>query len=216
MRLLDVAKKISPIINYFPFFNRLRFKRGNKVKLKGVLLIRCQINLCGTGNEIEIENGTVLYKTKIDLSGSGNVLHIGHNCVIKHAEFVYEDDNNMIEIGNETRMMGRLKAACLEAKKIIIGEGCLFSSQIEIRTSDSHSILNKNRERINCAESISIGDRVWCGQGVYILKGSRIGNDCVIGAGSIVNKNYQDTNCIIAGIPAKIVKRDIAWQKERI
>ena len=52
---------------------------------------------------------------------------------------------------------------------------------------------------------IQIGHRVWCGFNVTILAGATIGDDVVIGAGSIVTKNIP-SNSIAAGIPAKVVK----------
>ncbi|WP_155243820.1 hypothetical protein [Butyrivibrio fibrisolvens] len=44
-----------------------------------------------------------------------------------------------------------------------------------------------------------------------MLKGAEIADDCVIAAGAIVSKKYEEKNCILAGIPAKIVKRGINW-----
>ena len=55
------------------------------------------------------------------------------------------------------------------------------------------------------SEKIEIGKNVWIGQDVTILKGSEIGNGCVVGAKSLVNKKFGD-EIIIAGIPAKKIK----------
>jgi acetyltransferase-like isoleucine patch superfamily enzyme len=52
---------------------------------------------------------------------------------------------------------------------------------------------------------ITIGNRVWCGNNVTILSGVSIGDDVVIGAGSVVNKNIPP-NCIAAGVPAKVLR----------
>ncbi len=43
-----------------------------------------------------------------------------------------------------------------------------------------------------------------------ILKGVHIGNNVVIGAGSVVTKNVPD-NCVVAGNPAKIIEKNITW-----
>ena len=53
---------------------------------------------------------------------------------------------------------------------------------------------------------INIGHRVWCGMNVTILAGVTIGNDVVIAAGSVVNKDIP-SNTIVAGIPAKPLRR---------
>ncbi len=55
-------------------------------------------------------------------------------------------------------------------------------------------------------EKIEIGDDVWIGAGAIILPGLKIASGCVIGAGSVVTKSFGD-NLVIAGNPAKIIKR---------
>jgi maltose O-acetyltransferase len=52
---------------------------------------------------------------------------------------------------------------------------------------------------------ITIGDRVWCGINVTILAGVSVGNDVVLGAGSVVCKDIP-SNSIAVGIPAKVIK----------
>jgi maltose O-acetyltransferase len=52
---------------------------------------------------------------------------------------------------------------------------------------------------------ITIGDRVWCGINVTIIAGVSIGNDVVLGAGSVVCKDIP-SNSIAVGVPAKVIK----------
>ncbi|GEM_PF-1230138 len=60
-------------------------------------------------------------------------------------------------------------------------------------------------EDVNVGEII-IGNNVWIGRNVTILKGAKIGDNCVIATGSIVTKEIP-ANCVAAGIPAKPVKK---------
>jgi len=53
---------------------------------------------------------------------------------------------------------------------------------------------------------VVIGDDVWIGAGVVVLPGVNIGKHCVIAAGAVVTKDVPD-KCLVAGIPAKIIKR---------
>ena len=46
------------------------------------------------------------------------------------------------------------------------------------------------------------------------LKDSGVGNDCVIGARALLNKKFIESNVVLVGIPAKIVKRKINWLVE--
>ncbi len=55
------------------------------------------------------------------------------------------------------------------------------------------------------AGAVTIGDDVWIGAGAMILPGVRIGNKCVIGAGSMVKDDVPDY-AVVAGSPAKVIK----------
>lgn len=53
-----------------------------------------------------------------------------------------------------------------------------------------------------------IGDNCYIAAGARIIGGVEIGNNCVIGVNAVVTKSFPD-NCIIAGIPAKVIKENI-------
>lgn len=53
-----------------------------------------------------------------------------------------------------------------------------------------------------------IGENCFIGGRSLILPGVRIGNSCIVGAGSVVTKSVPD-NCIVAGNPAQILRRDV-------
>lgn len=63
---------------------------------------------------------------------------------------------------------------------------------------------------------VHISNHVWIGRDVTIGKGVAIAEDVVIGGKSYVTKSITDSNVIVAGVPAKIIKRNIKWQSERI
>ena len=77
-------------------------------------------------------------------------------------------------------------------KKIQIGEGCLFSNNIEIHTTDYHGIYDTNGNRINYDKDIIIGKKVWLCLGVKILKGTEIADGCIVGAGSLLAGQYKE------------------------
>jgi len=76
----------------------------------------------------------------------------------------------------------------------------------QIIDDDLHSI-----EGVQTSSSdIIIGNKVWIGANVQILKGVHIGNGAVIGAGSIVTQDIPE-KCMAAGVPAKVVRENITW-----
>ena len=195
--------------------NKLKL-RGAKLKIGKSLLTKSKIISKGNNNVVIIGNNCLLTKIKVNILGNNNQIYINSNCTLNQAEFWIEDDNNKIIIGENTKLCGQIHLACIEGTSISVGKDCLFSSNIAIVTGDSHSILDNNGKRINPSASISISDHVWVGQKVIITKGVYIAKDCVIGAGAVVNKSFENTNCILAGVPAKIVKQDINWDERRI
>ncbi|SDB30202.1 Acetyltransferase (isoleucine patch superfamily) [Eubacterium oxidoreducens] len=119
-----------------------------------------------------------------------------------------------IKISDGTFFNGNVYLNTYEGKSINIGNDCLFAGGVNLRTSDAHTIYDiSSLERINIAKDIFIGNHVWIGMDALLLKGSYIADDCVVGMKSIITKHFEETNCILAGSPAKIVKRKINWAR---
>ncbi len=128
-----------------------------------------------------------------------------------------EDTNGRIHIGNNNKFCGKIHMASVEGQEVIVGDENLFSSHIYITTTDSHSIVDlANGERINPSLPVKIGDHNWVGTRTVILKGVSIGQNVIVGAGAIVAKSPECNNCVMAGNPAKIVKRNVSWDINRI
>ena len=111
-----------------------------------------------------------------------------------------------IFIGGGTYINGGMIYASPNAR-IRIGENCLISYAVHIRTS-SHNYLDANR--LICKQGlvekdIEIGDDVWIGYGVQIMPGVKIADGCVIGAGSIVTKSTEPYG-VYVGSPARYIK----------
>lgn len=173
---------------------------------------RLNIEVTGNDNIIEVDEGTSLPSCTIKVRGNDNRLLFSKNCRIS-GEFVLDGLQNVIKIGEDTTIEQALLSAS-ESKSIEVGKDCMFSNNITMQTSDSHSIVsNKTNKRINHPGNIVVKNHVWIGPFVNILKGVTIESGSVIGIGSIVTKNVPK-ECIFAGNPAKIIKSDISWQRE--
>ena len=94
-------------------------------------------------------------------------------------------------------------------KKIEIGYDFICAWDVFISDSDWHSIENNHHQK-----DIKIGDHVWIANNTNILKGTVIGNNCVVSSCSkISNKVYGD-NLLIGGIPAIVLKENISWKRD--
>lgn len=215
--LKKVFKKKSHLIyliNKICLGNKCKYEKGNKVKIER-LLKKSKIEIHGKNNLINIDYIDSINNINIFIKGDNNKISIGRNVLCKETFLWLEDNNNSIEIKDNSTFAGKIKISAIEGTKVKIGEYCLFSDNINIMSGDAHSILNKTGERINLSKDISIANHVWCGNDVQILKGSVISANSVIGGGSIVTKKFETPNVVIAGVPAKIRKKEISWKYER-
>lgn len=197
---------------------RIRGGSGNRVLgIDRCLMRRCRITFAGTGNTVEIRDMSTLQSVQITVCGSHNHVVLGDRVSLLGCTFSIEDDSNEINVGSHTYIYNGTELAAIEGTKITLGADCLLSSDIMIRTGDSHSILDEQGNRINPSGGISIGDHVWIGKGAVVLKNAQIGNNCVIGTGSLVTRSTETAdNAILAGNPAKPIRRNITWNRERI
>ncbi|GIQ80928.1 hypothetical protein KIPB_001808 [Kipferlia bialata] len=58
---------------------------------------------------------------------------------------------------------------------------------------------------LELSKPVTIGNRVWLGMGAQILPGVTIGDDCVVGAGSVVTRDIPP-GCVVAGVPARVIR----------
>ncbi len=209
----NIVFKLYKLINHFPFNN----KRKGKIKIQndGAILWHCRITSYGVGNHLILRDGAYI-NCEFIFHGNNNTIEIGKNCRARNASFFIEDDNNAIIIADHVNFAGKIHIAVTESTKCSIGNNCLFSSEIVIRTGDSHSVLNEVGKRINYAKNVVIDNHVWVGDRVLITKGVRIPENCIIGTGAVVTKPIEKGGSVIAGVPAKIVKENINWCSERL
>lgn len=176
------------------------------------------IYICGDNNEIIVGKNVSLRGVSLFIRGNGNRIVIGDNCSAICAQFHIEQDGNEIIIGNGTTMHGRghqaIHMAADEGSRILIGEDSMLAHSTQIRSTDSHSIVDLEGNRLNPAKDIVIGPHCWIGLQCIILKGTHVPGHCVVAAGSVCSKAYSEKNCVIAGNPAKIVKRNIDWDRK--
>ena len=124
---------------------------------------------------------------------TSNLIGINRPCIISST-----GKNSKLTIGNNCGFSGTV-IGCF--KKIIIGDNVLCGANTLITDGDWHL----KDKRSGLPKTIIIGNNVWLGEGVKVLKGVFIGDNTVIGAGSVVAKSIPD-NSIAAGNPCKVIK----------
>lgn len=97
-------------------------------------------------------------------------------------------------------------------RSVTFGKGCLLGWNVNVRDSDGHTIITADGRKDSLKEVV-VGDNVWIAANVDILKGVHIGNGNVIGYRSCVTKAVEDEHCLIGGYPAKVLTRNISWER---
>jgi len=93
----------------------------------------------------------------------------------------------------------------MDGAKITVGNNVFIGPYCGFYTA-THPVDYANRNKgLEKALPITIGDNCWFGANVSVMPGVKIGNGCVIAAGSVVTKDLPD-NVMAAGVPAKIIK----------
>lgn len=198
--------------HYMPFnmackFPILVYKNVRIVKCKGDIvfnspiksgLLRLGQKHVGTldhkhSNLIWEVTGKIIFDGKANL-GSGSRICVGPEAILK--------------IGNNFSISGNSSIIC--QKGISFGSNCLLSWDILIMDTDFHKISNCDGQIINPPLPICIGNHVWLGCRVTVLKGVNIGDDIVIAAGAIITKSLLKTNSIY-GMSNRMLKENINW-----
>lgn len=177
-------------------------------------------------NNVKYGKRLLLKGVPVIFNKKGAKLTIGNNVVIK-SSFL----SNLVGLYSRTIIVTRAKDAVLEIgdnvgisgatiyarKGIYIGENTCIGGNAKILDNDFHPIVVEDRLRLLSdknggdsdlipAKEIHIGKNCFIGCNVIILKGTILGDNCVVGAGAVVCGEFED-NCVIVGNPAKVVKR---------
>lgn len=185
------------------------YGNNNKILGKEPTLIKSIISFKGKNNVLICEENIIIENSNLSFNGNNSIIYLSKNknkyylnVSIYNNSILYMDENNYIN--------GKLNFVLSEGKNIIIGKDCLFSFGIWVRLADPHLIYDvETSNRINFSKSVYIGDHVWVGQDAMILKGTKIGSGSIIGAKSLLSNKKVYSNTIVAGNPAKEIKKNI-------
>lgn len=158
---------------------------------------------------------TVIYAfpgSVIDFEGKGIVInsHPLSNLVgIEQRTILVARHGGAITIGENAGISG---ATIYAMERITIGNEVLIGANCKIIDNDFHPLRAelRNPQKVEDIKKrpIVIGDGCFIGANSIILKGTTLGRNCVVGAGSVVCGTFPDS-VIIAGNPAKVVKQNL-------
>lgn len=213
---INIAKTIYFNLKYLPFKEAiclpiLVYNRTSLLKVQGNIIINdtirpgiLRIGPRSLGTQ-DIKYARTIWEVSGTLIIFGKT-SIGRGCRISIGR------NAVLTLGNRFNITGNTSIICQE--KITFGNDCLLSWDILIMDSDFHKIKDKDGIIINRPQPIVIGDHVWIGCRVTILKGVQIGNSNIISANSLLSKSFKENKCIIGGHgkDLQILKKEVNWE----
>ena len=137
----------------------------------------------------------------IELGDYANVITTPENKV-RLTVWAEKDTEALIRIGNYCLICPGVRISA--ATSITIGDSCMMASSVYITDADWHGLYDRT-DYIGKTSPVCIGNNVWIGDSAIVCKGVRIGDNSIIGAGSVVTRDIPE-NTIAAGNPAVIVK----------
>lgn len=199
----------------------LKVDEGNSLEIHpDCSFTTSKINIKGQGNRLVLGKAKVYNRLVINLKGNDKTIIIGESIkIISGLKIVsIRADNQKVLIGKNFSC-GGMEIQMNDGDEVVnIGDDCLFSWGIKVRTSDGHSVVDLDtNQAVNLPKDVTISEKVWVGEDVKFLKGAVIPKNVVVGAGAIVTKAFSDQECntVIGGFPAKVLKRNIKWDRRK-
>jgi len=172
---------------------RLKGAKLGKIKLYGKPILKMHPN-----SEVSLDDNVSL---------NSSTFRCTSGSIYAPCKLVTICSSAKISIGRDTGLNGTSIVA--RSKKIIIGERVAIAPNVVIMDSPFHKkwppLERNNYSGKELDTDIYIGDDVWISTGCILLPGSSIGKGSVVAARSLINKKFPK-NCLIGGIPAKIIK----------
>lgn len=193
-------------------------ERGNRVIYDGPPVTSgVNIRLRGSNNTLRVSAGAKVGRLSVTFDCDNGRCEIGsHDAVPAIKATIRVGQDAAVLIGDDVSMTETCGMSAVEGATIRIGDDVMFASQNQLRADDGHPIFDvASGRRVNPARDITIGDHVWVGLRAVVLGGAAIGDGTVIGVGSIVTRRVPN-NCIVAGVPARVVRRHVAWERPHL
>lgn len=215
LRLRDYPKTL--------YFNLMIFPMG--IAFKTPILIKYNVKIH------QIERGCIELKgpikygmVKIGYNGAGFIpenkssicirnggkIRFAKDCVITEGANIHIS-GGILDIGENFYANRNLQIQCEE--KIEIGDNSLFGWNVNVRDTDGHITYCDSIASTEKLE-IVVEPKVWIASNSTILKGSKLSKGSIVGCNSLVcGTKMNENECLLAGIPAKIKKHNITWDK---
>ena len=128
---------------------------------------------------------------------------------IRISTYELAEHSGRIQIGDYCLITPGVRIA--SASEVVIGDNCMFARDSSISDADWHGLYDRSHP-VGATAPIRLGNNVWLGEAVIVCKDVSIGDNTVVGAGSVVTRDLP-ANVIAAGSPAEPL-RELDMQQD--
>lgn len=210
-RLLNAIASVQFCLHFFPLKDALKrpiqihHKLQFDIKSGAKIIIDTPLQ----SNLIKIGIDNTLYiqaKNSIIHLESDSVLHFSANAIFSKGICLWLEKGAKMNIGTNFFCNNNCTFRC--TNQITLHDNVLFGWNIMLNTTDGH-IVEIDGKTNKTSGFIEIGYHTWVASNTNISKNVNISRECVVAQCSLVNKSFHTSHCLIAGIPAKIVRKNL-------
>ncbi len=148
--------------------------------------------------------------------GSEGHLSLGNKVRAHRHSKISVSNGGKLELGNNVALGRDVSIYCFDS--ITVGEYSEFGQGTKVYDHDhDFRVVGGYKERKFKTSPVVIGKNVWIGCNVVILRGTTIGDNCVVGAGCILNGTYPDNSIIVQKRETRIIEYDYKekWEYDK-
>jgi len=207
----------SPPTPEAPNLQTVNDANGNRIIAPAALLPRLTVHFRARDCLLQLHPLARPGTVTVEFNGDGGQCHLGRGNVDgMFSALLRIGHRSRIVVGDDTTTTARCFIGASEGASVLIGEDCMFASDVQLRCDDAHPIFDVHSgERVNPAEDVVIGNHVWLAYGTRCMGGARVGDGSIIGLDSIVTGPIPN-NCVAVGRPARMTRRDVAWERPHL
>lgn len=200
--------------------NIILMQNGKEIRLTKVqeLPLGLKLDIKGKQNTIIIGENCKFSGSLIAISNNKSTVKIGNQCTMVNLVLsINAGENQNLDIGNNCTFFGGM-IVLRDSSVIKIGEECLFAKGLSMWATDGHTIYDLTTEEVinTTPEKLEIGKHCWIGGDVHILKNGSLADETIVGISSVVTKTFTETNTVIGGFPARLIRRNVGWNRHTI
>lgn len=203
------VKKLTVLSDYID-------ELSNRVESPTVFEKNVSVTIRGKNNRLIVHPDARIKKLLVIFDCDNGSLVIGPNSKHGFELDIRVGQDSTVIIGADVTSTTTCVISAVEGATVSLGNDVMLASENEIRADDGHPIFDiSTGMRVNPAKDITIGSHVWLGRQAVVLAGAEVGDGSVIGHRGVVTRAIPN-NCVAVGAPARVVRRNVAWERPHL